>query len=105
MDPKQIELDAFENKLLSAIFGNNWRNSAEFKLLEVFKPGMVQKAINKFEIVIGAFMNENGTINGYLLKQALLAKGSMFADIVPDKDFNLSVLVDEVANLIKEKAI
>lgn len=103
MTQKQIEMDAFENKVLSSLFGSDWRNSKEFKFIELFKPGVVQTYINKFETLVEPFMNENGTVNGYMLKQALAIKGSMFADLIPDRDFVLSNVADEVVLLIKGK--
>lgn len=101
MTPKQIELDAFEQGILSGIFGDNWQNSKEFKLIEAFKPGYIQRYIDRFETLIDPFMREDGLVNGYLLKKAVEIKSPFFADIIPNREFRLSELSAEVLKLLR----
>lgn len=101
MTPKQIELDAFEEIILQSVFGAEWRQSKTFQLLNALKPNLVQNYINKFETIAEPFMNENGTVNEYLLKTALQVNNSMLADIVPDREFRLTDIARDVIKLIK----
>lgn len=101
MTPKQIEMDAFEEIILQSVFGAEWRQSNAFKLLNAFKPNLVQNYINKFETVVEPFMSENGAVNGYLLKTALKANNSMIADLVPDREFRLTDIARDVVKLIR----
>ena len=101
MNPKQIELDAFESIVLRALFGENWQQNKTFQLINAFKPNAIQTYINRFETVVEPFMSENGAVNGYLLKTALQAQNSMLADIVPDREFRLTDIARDVIKLIK----
>lgn len=101
MNPKQLELDRTEETVLRALFGEDYRNSPQFKLLEAFKPGIVQTCIDKFETLVGPFLNDNGSVNGYMLKQALGAKFPKAKDLVPDSNFMLSDLSVEIIKILK----
>lgn len=101
MNPKQLELDRTEETVLRALFGEDYKNSSNFKLLEAFKPGMVQRYIDKFEAIITPFLNDDGSVNGYMLKQALGAKFPQVKDIVPDSNFMLSDLSGQIIKMFK----
>lgn len=101
MNPKQLELDRTEEIVLNALFGGDYKNNAHFKLLETFKPGIVQTYIDKFETIVGPFLNEDGSVNGYMLKQALSTKYPKAKDIVPDSNFMLSDLSNQIIKMLK----
>lgn len=103
MTPKQIELDSFENSIISSVFGDKWQESKEFKLIEAFKPGYIQSYIDKFETLIDPFMREDGLVNGYLLKKAVEIKSPLFAEIIPNREFRLSELSSELLKLLRGK--
>lgn len=101
MNPKQLELDRTEETVLRALFGENYKNSPNFKLLEAFKPGMVQRYINRFESFVSPFLNDDGSVNVYMLKQALSAKYPQVKEIVPDSNFMLSDLSNQIIKILK----
>ena len=101
MDNKQIELDSFENTILQTLFGPDWRNSKGFKVIEFMKPGLVQGYINKFEEVVLPFMNDDGSVNGMMLKRALEFKSQTLAEIVPNKNFLLNEILKDVTKIYR----
>ena len=101
MNPKQLELDRTEEVVLNALFGGDYKNNAKFKLIETFKPGLVQTYINKFETFLGPFLEENGQVNGYMLKSAIQTKYPNLINIIPDSNFRVSDLVSDVIKAIK----
>lgn len=101
MDNKQIELDAFENTILKSFFGEDWKHNNSFKLLEIMRPGFVQNYIDKFETLVTPFMNDDGLINGVLLKKTLEIKSPSIASVIPEKNFGLQEISKEIIKLFK----
>lgn len=101
MTPKQIEMDAFEEIVLQVLFGENWRNNKILALVNASRPNLVQGFINKFEGVIDPFMNDNGNVNGRLLRTALQGKNSFLAELVPDREFRLTEISKEIIRLFR----
>lgn len=101
MNPKQLEMDAIEEVVLQAVFGADWRGSKLFLLLNAYKPNLVQNYINRFESIVEPFMSESGTINGYLLRNALQGKHPTLAELIPDREFRLTDVAGEIIALIR----
>lgn len=101
MNEKQLELDRAEEIVLRALFGNDYKNDSKFKFIETFKPGMIQSYINKFESFLGPFLEENGQVNGYMLKSVIKSKYPNLINIIPDGNFRISDLASDVINMIK----
>lgn len=101
MNEKQLELDRSEEIVLRAIFGDDYKNDSKFKLIETFKPGTIQTYINKFEAFLGPFLEENGQVNGYMLKSVMQTKYPNLINIIPDSNFRVSDLIKEVIKAIK----
>ena len=101
MENKQIELDAFEESILSSLFGENWKSSPSFKMLEVIKPNLVQGYIDRFESLVLPFMNDDGSLNGAMLKKALEIKSPTIAELIPEKNFRLNELSKGLIKILK----
>ena len=74
MSSAQVEMDALERAVLQAVFGQDYENSKVFKMAEAFFPGRIQGYINRFEELVGPFMQEDGSTDGTRLKRALALK-------------------------------
>lgn len=101
MTPAQIEMDALENAVLTAVFGNEYQNSKAFKMAEAFFPGRIQSYINRFENLVKPFMNEDGTTDGARLKQVLLLEHPSLSNLVPSTNFRLTDIASAVTQFIK----
>lgn len=101
MTPAQIEMDALENAVLTAVFGEAYQNSRAFKMAEAFFPGKIQGYINRFENLVKPFMNEDGTTDGAKLKQIVALEYPNLAGLVPSENFRLTELAEAVSNFIK----
>jgi len=89
-DRRQMELDAFEASALELIFGKGYQNNSSFLWISKFFPGMLQKRIDSFEQFVLPFMDEDGKIDGPLLKQMAGDRFGSLKSIIPDQPFYLS---------------
>lgn len=89
-DRQQMELDAFEKSALELVFGKNYESNPKFMWISKFFPDMIQKRIDSFEQFISPFMDEDGKIDGALLKSLAVGKFGSLQAIIPDKPFYLS---------------
>lgn len=101
MTPAQLEMDAFERELLCAVFGADYQQSKAFKLAETFFPGRVQSYINRFEALVGPFMNADGTTDGVRLKKVVALKYPTLAHLVPEQSFRLTEIAGAVKNFTR----
>lgn len=90
MSRKQMELDAFEKSVLELAFGKNYESNPKFMWISKFFPDVLQKRIDTFEQFIGPFMDDDGKIDGVLLKGLAKGKFGALETIIPSKPFYLS---------------
>lgn len=87
---KQMELDAFEKSVLELAFGNNYQSNSSFMWISKFFPGIIQKRIDAFEQFIIPFMDDDGKIDGAMLKGVAGGKLGSLKSAIPDQPFYLS---------------
>lgn len=89
-DRIQMELDAFEKSALELIFGKDYQSNQKYMWISKFFPDVIQKRIDSFEQFMRPLMNEDGQIDGVMLKTIAGAKLGSLKSIIPDKPFYLS---------------
>ena len=87
---KQMELDAFEKSALELAFGKNYESSRNFMWIKKFFPDVLQKRIDSFEQFMEPFMDDDGRIDGTLLKSFANGKFGAFESVIPSRPFYLS---------------
>lgn len=87
---QQMELDAFEKSALELVFGKNYESNPKFMWISKFFPNVIQSRIDSFEQFISPFMDDDGKIDGSLLKSLATGKFDSLNSIIPDKPFYLS---------------
>ena len=87
---QQMELDAFEKSALELMFGKNYESNQKFMWISKFFPDIIQKRIDSFESFISPFMNDDGQIDGALLKSLATGKFGALESVIPNKPFYLS---------------
>ena len=99
---QKFELDNIEEKILTILFGsvNIPETTAIALRIAKVNPNIY---INKLESILLPIMQENGKINGILLKKLLMM--SKYREIIsyfviPDSDFLLSDIVNDVVGKI-----
>ena len=99
-DLKQTELDIAEEKLIRAFFGGSLEpdalSSGVLNLLNVD----VNNYIKKFEDMVRPFMNDSGYVDGSRLKHTLESFKPKLALFIPEREFRLSELADEIEPII-----
>lgn len=90
IDRQQMELDAFEKSVLEVIFGKDYQSNPKFMWIGKFFPNVIQSRIDNFEQFIRPFMDNDGKIDGSLLKTIATDKMGSLKSIIPDKPFYLS---------------
>ena len=89
-DRKQMELDAFEKSALELVFGKDYQSNPKYMWVSKFFPDIIQKRIDSFESFIKPFMDDDGKIDGAMLKNLATGRFGALESIVPDKPFYLS---------------
>jgi len=89
-DRKQMELDAFERSVLELVFGKDYQSNTNFLWVSKFFPGIIQKRIDSFEQFISPLMDNDGRVDGSLLKSLANGRLGQFKSIIPDQPFYLS---------------
>lgn len=89
-DRKQMELDAFEKSALELMFGKNYEKSTSYMWVSKFFPDVIQKRIDSFEQFIGPFMDNDGKVDGALLKNFATGRFGALESVIPNKPFYLS---------------
>ena len=103
-DLKQLELDLFEEKILTQFFGSKELNINPLVRMFVKNKfgiddieGTLQSMINAFEEYMKPVMSENGLVHAdraaEMLKQTF-PKFATYVDLIPKKDFRLVDLVE-----------
>lgn len=87
---QQMELDAFEKSALELVFGKNYESNPKFMWVSKFFPNVIQSRIDKFEAFVGPLMDEDGKIDGALLKNFANGRFGAFKSVIPDGPFYLS---------------
>lgn len=99
-DLKQTELDIAEEKIVRAFFGGTLKPDAlSSGVLNLFNID-VNAYIKKFENLIRPFMNESGYVDGSRLKHTLEPLKPKLALFIPEREFRLSELSDEIEPFI-----
>lgn len=98
---KQAELDAFEKAVLNGFFGQptlpDWADVAlSLKGIDA------QAYVNKFEAMIKPFMKDNGLVNAEAVRKLINIKYPKYAVLVPNQDFRLVEVVQNVAAAIND---
>lgn len=89
-DRKQMELDAFEKSALELIFGKDYEGNPKYMWVSKFFPDIIQKRIDSFESFIKPFMDNDGKIDGAMLKSLANGKFGSLESIIPNQPFYLS---------------
>lgn len=89
-DRIQMELDAFEKSALELVFGQNYESNPKYMWISKFFPDMIQKRIDRFEEFMRPLMNDDGQIDGSMLKSLAGGKFGSLQSVIPDKPFYLS---------------
>ena len=89
-DRKQMELDAFEKSALEIVFGNNYESNPKYMWVSKFFPDIIQKRIDSFEEFMRPLMNDDGQIDGEMLKSLAGQKLGSLQSVIPSKPFYLS---------------
>lgn len=89
-DRKQMELDAFEKSALELVFGKNYESNPKYMWVSKFFPDIIQKRIDSFESFIKPFMDEDGKIDGAMLKSIAVGKFGSLQSVIPNQPFYLS---------------
>lgn len=92
MDRQQMELDAFERTALELVFGKNYESNQKYIFVSKFFPDVIQKRIDSFESFVKPLMNNDGMIDGQMLKTLSNGKMGAFESVIPNKPFYLSDL-------------
>lgn len=92
MDRQQMELDAFERTALELVFGKNYESNQKYIFVSKFFPDVIQKRIDSFESFVKPLMNNDGMIDGQMLKTLSNGKMGAFENVIPNKPFYLSDL-------------
>ena len=87
---KQMELDAFEKSALELAFGKDYESNKSFMWIRKFFPDVIQKRIDAFEQFIEPFMDNDGRIDGPMLKTFATGRFGALESIIPNKPFYLS---------------
>lgn len=87
---KQMELDAFEKSALELAFGKNYEKNKSFMWISKFFPDVIQKRIDAFEQFIEPFMDNDGKVDGSMLKTFATGRFGALESIIPNKPFYLS---------------
>lgn len=100
-DIQQMELDLFEKKVLTDLFGGyNAENFViNFGIFKYDLSGRVQKYISLFEDLAVPYMDEQGLINGEKIKTILQDK---YKVLVPDSKFRLVDVYSNISPLISK---
>lgn len=96
---KQSELDAFEKAILTGMFGEP-KLPAWADLALTMKGIDPQKYVDKFEEIMKPFMRDNGLVNSQAIKKLISLKYPKYAVLVPDHDFRLVEVVENVISAI-----
>ena len=91
-DRIQMELDAFEKSALELVFGRDYQSNQKYMWISKFFPDVIQKRIDSFEQFMRPLMNDDGQIDGSMLKSIAGDKLGSFKSVIPDKPFYLSDL-------------
>lgn len=89
-DRKQMELDAFEKTALELVFGKDYESNPKFMWVSKFFPDVIQKRIDSFEQFVKPLMDEDGKIDGQMLKTFSNGKFGALESVIPNKPFYLS---------------
>lgn len=89
-DRKQMELDAFEKAALELVFGKEYQSNPKFLWISKFFPDIIQKRIDNFEQFITPFMDDDGKVDGQMLKSLATGKFGALESIIPNQPFYLS---------------
>ena len=89
-DRRQMELDAFEKSALELVFGKEYESNPRFLWISKFFPEVIQKRIDSFEQFVKPLMDEDGKIDGALLKSVAGNKLGTLQAIIPNQPFYLS---------------
>jgi len=89
-DRIQMELDVFEKSALELVFGKDYQNNQKYMWISRFFPDVIQKRIDSFEQFMRPLMNEDGQIDGAMLKSIAGEKLGSFKSVIPDRPFYLS---------------
>lgn len=89
-DRQQMELDAFEKSALELVFGKDYQTNPKFMWVSKFFPDIIQKRIDSFEQFISPFMDEDGKIDGQMLKNLANGRFGALESVIPNKPFYLS---------------
>lgn len=90
VDRKQMELDVFEKGALELVFGKNYESNQKYMFVSKFFPDVIQKRIDTFEQFMRPLMNDDGQIDGAMLKSIAGGKLGSLKSVIPDKPFYLS---------------
>ena len=90
MDRQQMELDAFEKAALELVFGKNYESNQKYMIVSKFFPNVIQQRIDSFESFIRPLMDEDGKIDGTMLKTLATGKFASLNSIIPNAPFYLS---------------
>lgn len=98
-DLRQSELDNAEKIFFTNLFGGTTIDAKTEWLLNFFDID-VNKSIQTFENLMKPVMNNNGLVNSSLAKSLIASKYPMLSNLIPDKDFRLSEIVNEVSSVL-----
>lgn len=96
-DRRQMELDAFEKSALELVFGKEYQSNPRFMWVSKFFPEVIQKRIDSFEQFVKPLMDEDGKIDGAMLKSIAAGRLGTLQSIIPNQPFYLS----DVASTLK----
>lgn len=99
VDVKQSELDLAEERLLTAVFGST-EIDAKAQWLLKFLNIDINELIQNFENTVRPLMLDNGMIDVALTRSIVSSKYPVLSYIIPEKNFRLVDIVDELTKLL-----
>lgn len=99
-DIRQVELDAAESKILVALFGST-EPGAKAQWLMNFLGIRLNEILQEFEYLIRPMMDDQGLVDGRMMRELLGDKFPMLAQVIPPNPFRLVDIADPLAKLLE----
>lgn len=99
-DIKQVELDAAESKILVTLFGST-EPGAKAQWLMNFLGIRLNDILQEFEYLVKPMMDDQGLVDGRMMRELLGGKFPLFAQAIPAGPFRLVDIADPLAKLLE----